>query len=92
MKDGRDATQAYRVRVGGTWYWVDPTVPRDAIEPGDTVVIYPADGAATLAVLQSAVGGASGTVAFSSLEGERFEMAAPDIAALHLAAVDDDQS
>jgi hypothetical protein len=90
MKDGRNATQAYRVRVGGTWYWVDPAVPRDAIEPGDTVVIYPADGAAALAVLQNATGG--GTIAFSSLEGERFEMAAPDIVALHLAAIDDDQS
>ena len=92
MKDGRNATQAYRARVGGVWYWVDPAVPRAAIEPGDTVVIYPADGAATLAVLQSAAGGASGTVAFSSLEGERFELPAGDVAALHLAAVDEDQS
>jgi hypothetical protein len=90
MKDGRNATQAYRVRVGGTWYWVDPTVPRDAIEPGDTVVIYPADGAATLAVLQGASGG--DTIAFASLEGERFALPARDVAALHLAAVDDDQS
>ena len=92
MKDGRDATQAYRARVGGVWYWVDPAVPRAAIEPGDTVVIYPADGDATLAILQSAAGGESEMVAFSSLEGERFEMAAGDIAALHLAAVDDEQS
>ena len=90
MKDGRNATQAYRVRVGGTWYWVDPTAPRDAIEPGDTVVIYPADGAAALAVLQSATGG--DTIAFSSLEGERFELPARDVAALHLAAVDEEQS
>jgi len=90
MKDGRNATQAYRVRVGGTWYWVDPAVLRDAIEPGDTVVIYPADGAAALAVLQNATGG--GTIAFSSLEGERFELPAGDVAALHLAAVDEDQS
>jgi hypothetical protein len=90
MKDGRHATQAYRVRVGGTWYWVDPTVPRDAIEPGDTVVIYPADGAATLAVLQSATGGE--TIAFSSLESERFELPVRDVAALHLAAVDEEQS
>ena len=90
MKDGRNATQAYRVRVGGTWYWVDPTAPRDAIEPGDTVVIYPADGAAALAVLQSTTGG--DTIAFASLEGECFELPARDVAALHLAAVDDDQS
>ena len=88
MKDGRNATQAYRVRVGGDWYWVDPAVPA-GIEPGDTVVIYPADGAAALAILQSAPGA---TVAFSSLEGERFEMPAHEIAALHLAAVDDEQS
>ncbi len=87
MKDGRNATQAYRVRVGGVWYWVDPAVPD--IAPGDTVVLYPADGAAVLAILQSALGE---TVAFASLEGERFEMAARDIAALHLAAVDDEQS
>ena len=90
MKDGRNATQAYRVRVGGTWYWVDPTVPRGAIEPGDTVVIYPADGAATFAVLRSTTGGE--TIAFSALEGDRFEMAARGIAALHLAAVDEEQS
>ena len=90
MKDGRNATQAYRVRVGGTWYWVDPAVPRDAMEPGDTVVIYPPDGAATLAVLQSATGG--DTIAFASLEGERFALPAREVAALHLAAVDEDQS
>jgi hypothetical protein len=90
MKDGRSATQAYRVRVGGTWYWVDPTVPRDAIEPGDTVVIYSADGAPALAVLQSAAGG--DTTAFASLGGERFELPARDVAALHLAAVDEEQS
>jgi len=90
MKDGRNATQAYRVRVGGTWYWVDPAVPREAIEPGDTVVIYPAEGAAALAVLQSATGG--DTLAFASLEGERFELPAREVAALHLAAVDEDSA
>ena len=89
MKDGRSAAQPYRVRVGGTWYWVDPTVPRDAIEPGDTVVIYPADGEATLAVLQGAPG--HETVAFASLDGARFDMPARAIAALHIAAVDDEQ-
>jgi len=92
MKDGRNATQAYRARVGGVWYWVDPAVPRAAIEPGDTVVIYPADGEAIFAILQSASDGGSGMVAFSSLEGARFETAASEIAALHLAAVDDEQS
>ena len=92
IKDGRNATQAYRARVGRVWYWVDPAVPRGAIEPGDMVVIYPADGEAAFAVLQSASDGGSGTVAFASLDGAHFEMAAPDIAALHLAAVDEDQS
>jgi hypothetical protein len=91
MKDGRSATQPYRVRVGGTWYWVDPTVPRDAIEPGDTVVIYPADGEATLAVLQGAPGPEAVAFAFASLDGARFDMPAGAIAALHIAAVDDEQ-
>jgi hypothetical protein len=90
MTDGRNATQPYRVRVGGVWYWVDPAVPPADIEPGDTVVLYPADGAAALAILQSAPGGE--TVAFSSLEGEGFALPARDIAALHLAAIDDEQS
>ena len=90
MTDGRNATQAYRVRVGGVWYWVDPAVPPAGIEPGDTVVLYPAEGDAAFAVLRSAIGGE--TVAFSSLEGERFEVAARDIGALHIAAEDDQQS
>ena len=89
MKDGRNATQAYRVRVGETWYWVDPAVPRADIEPGDTVVLYPTDGAAALAILRGADGE---LIRFSSLEGERFSMATRGIAALHLAAFDDDQS
>jgi hypothetical protein len=88
-KDGRDAAQAYRVRVGGTWYWVDPAVPAADLEAGDTVVLYPAGGEATFAVLRSAPGGE--TIAFASLEGEPFEVPASDIAALHLAAVDDMQ-
>ena len=92
MKDGRNAAQAYRVRVGGVWYWVDPAAPRSALEPGDTVVIYPAGGEASLAVLQSAIGDGTETAVFASLEGERFEVPTRDIAALHLAAVDDDQS
>jgi len=91
MNDGRTATQPYRVRVGNTWYWVDPTVPRDDIEPGDTVVIYPAGGDATLAVLQSPFGPQS-SIEFVTLEGENFNLAPADIAALHLAAVDDVQT
>jgi hypothetical protein len=61
-----------------------------AIEPGDTVVIYPAVGAPAFAVLQSPLG--NDPIAFASLEGERFEMPAREVAALHLAAVDDEQS
>ena len=88
-KDGRDATQPYRVRAGETWYWVDPTVPRDAIEPGDTVVVYPAGGHAVIAIVQQHPGG--GPVAFANLEGESFEVPLRDIDAMHLAAVDDQQ-
>ncbi len=51
--DGRGAAQPYRVRVGNVWYWVDPTVPANAIEPGDTVVIYPVAGEITLAIVRS---------------------------------------
>jgi hypothetical protein len=96
-KDGRTATQPYRVRVGIVWYWVDPAVPAAEIEPGDTVVIYPAAGDPTLAILQSPLEPGGSHVApappvdFSTLEGERFAVAARDIAALHLAAIDDDQ-
>ena len=96
MKDGRTATQPYRVRVSNVWYWVDPTAREFA--PGDTVVTYPVAGDATLAILQSPFKpdgdetGAHRTVDFSTLEGERFTVAARDIAALHLAAVDDDQT
>jgi hypothetical protein len=87
MKDGRSATEPYRVRVGGIWYWVDPTVRRPDIEPGDTVLIYPTAGEPALAVLQSPLTWAE--IAFSSLEGDGFALAAADIAALHLAAVDE---
>jgi hypothetical protein len=87
MQDGRNATRPYRVRAGATWYWVDPTVARGEIEPGDIVVIYPADGAATLAILHSASGS---EIAFASLDGERFALPARDIV-LHLAAVDEEQ-
>ena len=86
-KDGRHAQQPYRVRAGATWYWVDPAVPREAIEPGDTVVVYPAGGHAVIAVLQQHHGGAA--LAFENLQGEPFEVDMRDIAAIHLAAVDD---
>src|SRR5687767_1415858 len=74
-KDGRTATQPYRVRVGDVWYWVDPTVPASEIEPGDTVVIYPATGDATLAILQSPFkpsGALPQAIDFATLEGECF--------------------
>jgi hypothetical protein len=88
-KDGRSATQPYRVRVGGTWYWVDPTVPRSGIAPGDTLLIYPKAGEPALAVLQSPLNASE--IVFASLEGDGFGLAAADIAALHLAAVDEVQ-
>ena len=91
IEDGRDAREPYRVRVGGVWYWVDPTVPAAELEPGDTVVFYPVDDAATLAVLRSGFT-RDRPVCFASLEGQGFELAARDIVALHLAAVDDDQA
>jgi hypothetical protein len=97
-KDGRNAIQPYRVRVGAVWYWVDPTVPAGDIEPGDTVVVYPVAGDPTLAILQSPFKPEGSDMAparpieFSTLEGERFTVAAHNIAALHLAAVDDDQT
>ena len=95
-KEGRIATRPYRVRAGGVWYWVDPTVPPADIEPDDTVVIYPRSGEATLAILKSEFRPGEGAsavqpVAFSTLEGERFEIPAHDIATLHLAAVDEQQ-
>jgi hypothetical protein len=88
-QDGRSATEPYRVRVGGTWYWVDPGVPPAGIEPGDTVLIYPVAGEPALALLQSPLG--TSEIVFASLEGDGFRLAAADIAALHLAAVDEVQ-
>jgi hypothetical protein len=90
MQDGREASKPYRVRAGGVWYWVDPTVPAGDIEVGDTVVIYPVSGAAAVAILRTPWR-PDGTAGFSSDDGEEFEVAARDIAALHLAAVDDEQ-
>jgi hypothetical protein len=93
-KDGRDAQQPYRVRAGGIWYWVDPTVPAADIEPGDTVIIYPVAGDASLAVLQGPFTSdvdVARPVGFSSVDGERFDVAPRDIAALHLAAIDEVQ-
>jgi hypothetical protein len=88
-KDGRDAQTPYRVRVGETWYWVDPQVPRAAIEPGDTVVVYPVGGHAVIAVVQGYHG--PHALTFANLEGKLFEVKLRDIAAMHLAAVDDHQ-
>jgi hypothetical protein len=91
--DGRGPTQPYRVRVGNIWYWVDPTVPVSAIEPGDVVVIYPVAGETTLAILQTPFDGSGARpVAFSTLEGEQFAVPRRDIAALHLAARDEEQT
>ena len=93
--DGRTASKPYRVRVGGVWYWVDPTVPQSAMEPGDIVIVYPAAGDPVLAILQqdlkSPEVAAAGAIALSSLEGARFTMPLDDIAALHLTAVDEVQ-
>jgi len=89
-RDGRNARQAYRVRVGGTWYWVDPTIPAADLEAGDSVVIHPVNGSAYLAVLQGKFDPAKET-RLASLEGEGFSVAPEEIAALHLAAVDDEQ-
>ena len=87
-KDGRNATQAYRVRVGSIWYWVDPSVPAADLAPGDTVVIY-SRSEVSLAILQSAwVPGRD--VVFATLAGERFTLPADEIS-LHLGAVDDEQ-
>jgi hypothetical protein len=85
--DGRSATKPYRVRAGGTWYWVDPAAPRSAIAPGDTVVLYAA-GDAHVVVLQRADDHA---LTFASPAGETFALAPVDILAMHLAAVDDEQ-
>ena len=92
--DGRGATQPYRVRVGNVWYWVDPTVPVNAIEPGDMVVIYPVAGETTLAILRTPFDESTNArpVAFSSLEGAHFAVPRRDIAALHLAARDEEQT
>ena len=89
-KDGRNATKPYRVRAGGTWYWVDPSVPTSAIEPGDTVVLYPVLGEPAVAVLQSRADAADAPFRFTA-DDESFEVATRDIATLHLAAVDDVQ-
>jgi len=93
MKNGRTATEPYRVRVGSIWYWVDPTVATDTIEPGDTVIIYPVAGDATLAILRRPFkAGDAGSADFLTLDGTPFSVPASEIATLHLAAVDDDQT
>ena len=88
IKDGRDATFAYRARVGGAWYWVDPRVRPQDLEVGDTVLVYVRDGQSALAVLQSLPGH---DTEFASLAGETFSLPRDDIVAIHLAAIDDDQ-
>lgn len=85
-RDGRTATKPYRVRTGDSWFWVDPTMPRAAIEPGDTVVVYPVGGEAVVAVLQQL----GEKVIFASLAGERFEVGPHHIAAMHLAAAEEE--
>ena len=87
-RDGRNADRPYRVRVGATWYWVDPTVPAAALESGDTVVIYPVKGEPHLAVLQGKFEAGRPT-GFVNLAGEPFTIAPDAIAAAHLAAVDE---
>ena len=90
-QDGRNATKPYRVRAGGVWYWVDSSVPARDIEPGDSVVLYPASGEPAVAVLQSH--GDIGDVPLRFMaDDESFEVPARDIAALHLAAIDDVQA
>ena len=93
--DGRNATKPYRVRVGGVWYWVDPAVPRSALEPGDVILVYPVTGDPVLTILQQDINAAevaaAGTVGLSNLEGERFTMPLEEIEALHLTAVDEVQ-
>jgi hypothetical protein len=93
--DGRTASKPYRVRVGGVWYWVDPTVPQSAMEPGDIIIVYPVSGDPVLAILQQDINSlevaAAGAIGLSSLEGARFAMPLDDIAALHLTAVDEVQ-
>jgi hypothetical protein len=52
-------------------------------------VLYPVSGDTHVAELKSRAD--AGPVAFAGTGGERFVVAARDIAALHLAAVDEDQ-
>ncbi len=93
MTKGRDANEPYRVRAGGVWYFVDPTFPAGAIEPGDTVVVYPVSGDAVVAVLHKNAAGldAGSAWIFATQQDERFEVGLHDIAAVHLATVDDEQ-
>ena len=91
-QDGRNATQAYRVRVGDHWYWVDPSVARDTIETGDAVVVYPTDDEAFLATVLIPFSEAGDSVALATLEGQHFRFPLARIAAVHLAAVDEEAS
>ena len=64
-------------------------MPASALEPGDTVLLYPVSGDTHVAELRSRTD--AEPVAFASPDGARFEVPARDIAALHLAAVDENQ-
>jgi hypothetical protein len=93
--DACNATQPYRVRAGGVWYWVDPTVPRSVIEPGDTVIVYSVHGDAHVLAFRGGGrddAGAQTAVLFAAPDGAAFEMAPAEVAAVHLAALDEDQS
>jgi len=92
-EEGRRATQPYRIRAGNVWYWVDPTVAPVRIGPGDTVVLYAVSGDASVATLQSRLGaGGIEELTFSMPEGRTLHGSARNIAALHLVAIDDEQT
>ena len=73
--------------LGSTQYQTPPA--RD-IEPGDSVVLYPVSGEAAVAVLQSRPD-TNAPFRFTA-DDESFQVDGRDIAALHLAAVDDVQA
>ena len=56
---------------------------------GTPAVVYPVGGHAVIAIVLAHHG--PGALAFTSADGKRFEVDRRDIAAMHLAAVDDPQ-
>ena len=58
-------------------------------QPIEYTVVYPAGGHAVVAIVQQLHGRDAPT--FANLQGELFEVKLRDIAAMHLAAVDDQQ-